>query len=144
MKNFIVVCLLVLFMGYSLPAFALSEENSEHLRDNRVQPEEPVNAPRWTDYVPKKYENPRTDFSRGSSIAELVAGIVLTDLIITCPIGIPMICHSTTKLKNISYANKKDRFFEGLEEAEKLPADEQKQYYEKLLKKCKMKEYHID
>ena len=29
MKNFIVVCLLVLFMGYSLPAFALSEENSE-------------------------------------------------------------------------------------------------------------------
>ena len=144
MKRVIALIMALIFMSCTSPVFALSEENSLHLRDTRIQPEEPANAPQWTDYVPKKYENPRTDFTRGSSIAELVTGIILTDLIITCPIGIPMICHSTTKLKNISYADKKDKYFEGLEKAKNLPEDEQKEYYEKLLKKCKMKKYHID
>lgn len=100
-----------------------------------------VSAPVWEDYVPKKYQNPRTDFTRGKSIAELVVGIVLTDLLITAPVGIPMICHSTTKLKNISYAEKKEIFFNGLKEAETLQTPEEKQiYYDKLLKRCKFKE----
>ncbi len=144
MKRIFTSILTLCLVSFFLPVFALSEENSLHLRDTRIQPEEPSNAPQWTDYVPKKYENPRTDFTRGASIAELVVGIVLTDLIITCPIGIPMICHSTTKLKNISYANKKNKYFEGLEKAKTLPEAEQKEYYEKLLKKCRMKKYHID
>lgn len=55
-----------------------------------------------------------------------------------------MICHGTTKLKNIGYTHKKELFFDGLEEAKKLPAAEQEEYYAKLLKKCKMKKKHID
>ena len=66
-----------------------------------------VNVPKWEDYVPEAYQNPRSDFNKGKSIAELSAGIVLTDLLITAPIGIPMMVHGTTKLKNISYSKKK-------------------------------------
>ena len=144
MKKFFASILCFSFMLMSLPAFALSVEESEHLRDMRVQPSEPANAPLWTDYVPAKYENPRTDFKRGSAIAELVGGIILTDLLFTAPIGIPMICHSTTKLKNIGYTDKKTKYFDGLEEAKNIPTAEQDEYYSKLLKKCKMKKKHID
>lgn len=100
-----------------------------------------VEAPRWEDYVPAKYQNPRDDFRRGSAIAEMVVGIVLTDLLITAPIGIPLICHSTTKLKNISYSEKKEFFEEGLKLAETIKDNEEKQkYYKKLLKKCRFSE----
>ena len=139
MKKFLSVILGLLIVVFNSPVFALSEANSQDLRDTRVQPEEPSNAPRWDDYVPKKYRNPRTDFSRGKSIGELVTGIVLTDLIITCPIGIPMIYHSTTKLKNLSYAEKKEIFFDGLEKAQNLSSEEQDEYYKELIKKCKLK-----
>ena len=144
MRKLVVLLLLVVVSLTSAPAFALSEIESEHLRDMRVQPKEPANAPSWVDYVPAKYENPRTDFNKKPAVTELIFGIVLTDLIITSPIGIPMICHSTTKLKNISYSNKKEKFFEGIEEAKKLSPEEQEVHYKKLLKKCKFKKKYLD
>ena len=144
MKKIIALLLAINFLALNLPAFALSEEDSEHLRDMRIQPSEPANAPLWTDYAPEKYENPRTDFRKGSAITELTFGIILTDLLITAPIGIPMICHSSTKLKNISYSRKKAKYFDGLEESKNVPEAEQEEYYRQLLKKCKMKKKHID
>ena len=50
-----------------------------------------------------------------------------------------MICHATTKLKNASYADKKEMFFKGLEEAKTLSAEQQEKYYEELIKKCNLK-----
>ena len=144
MKKFFAFLLCINFMAMSLPAFALSEEESEHLRDMRVQPSEPANAPQWVDYAPSKYENPRTDFKKGTAIAEFTVGILLTDLLLTAPIGIPMICHAVTKFKNIGYAKKKAVYFEGLEEVKNIPEAEQEEYYANLLKKAKMKKKHID
>ena len=138
MKKILSLILLVFFV-VNIPAYALSEADSIDLRDMRVQPAEPANAPRWTDYVPAKYQNPRTDFKRGKARGELITGIVLTDLIITSPIGIPMICHATTKLKNLSYADKKEIFFNGLEKAKDINPDEQETYYTSLIKQCNLK-----
>ena len=99
-----------------------------------------VQAPKWEDYVPEKYQNPR-NFSRGKSIGELATGIALTDLIITSPIGIPMIVHSTTKLKNKGYYDKKLKFEQGLEEAAQISDPQERQLaYNKLLKDCKLTE----
>lgn len=133
------LALIMLFMN--VPVFAMSVAESEEagLVDVRVQPEQPEDAPKWIEYVPQKYQNPRTDFKMGPAIAELSVGIVLTDLLLTAPIGIPMICHATTKLKNIGWADKKNKFFDGLEEANEISnADERAEYYEKLRAKCKM------
>ena len=100
-----------------------------------------VKAPVWEEYVPKKYQNPRQFPSKGKNIAELSVGIVLTDLLITAPVGIPMICHSTTKMKNQGWYEKKLVFESGLKEAETITNPEEKQeYYDNLLKKCKMTE----
>ena len=110
-KKFCVV-ILVCFVTNFL-AFAVENKTTK----------ETVSPPVWSDYVPEKYENPR-HFTRGKSIAELSVGIFLTDLIITCPIGIPMIVHSTTKLKNQGYYEKKVKFENGLQEAEKIKGEE--------------------
>lgn len=139
MKKLLSLIFGLTFLFINIPAFALSEADSVGLRDMRVQPDEPANAPRWTDYVPAKYQNPRTDFGRGKARGELITGIVLTDLIITCPIGIPMICHATTKLKNLSYADKKVKFFDGLEEAKNMSPEEQEKFYQNLIKECNLK-----
>lgn len=142
MRKYLSLFLTLLIVSASVPTFAMSVEESEAagLRDMRAQAEN-TDAPKWNEYVPAKYQNPRTDFSKGKSIAELSAGIVLTDLLITAPIGIPMICHSTTKLKNVGWAQRKAKFFEGLEEAEKITDDNERQlYYDKLLQNCKMTE----
>ena len=144
MKKKIAFILVICFMFWCVPVFALSEADSEQLRDMRVQPSEPQNAPLWTDYVPSKYENPRTDFNRRSATRELIWGVVLTDLLITAPVGVPMICHGTTKLKNVSYSKKKEKFFNGLEEAKNIPVAEQEKYYTELLKKCGLKKKYID
>lgn len=141
MKKFLSILLTLLIVSANAPVLAMSVEESEAagLRDMRVQPAVPADAPKWIEYVPTKYHNPRTDFKKGTAIAELVGGIVLTDLLFTAPIGIPMICHSTTKLKNIGWADKKDKFFEGLEEANNLTNPEERAaHYDKLRKKCKM------
>lgn len=107
---------------------------------SELQDTKDIEAPKWEEYVPHKYQNPR-NFSRGKSIAELSAGILLTDLLITAPIGIPMIVHSTTKLKNKGYYDKKIKFEQGLEEAQTIKDPEEKQkFYNDLLKNCKMTE----
>ena len=98
-----------------------------------------VKAPVWEEYVPEKYQNPRQFPNRGKNIAELSVGIVLTDLLVTAPIGIPMVCHSTTKMKNQGWYEKKLIFEQGLKEAETIENPAQKQaYYNDLLKKCRM------
>ncbi len=100
---------------------------------------EEVKAPVWEEYVPKKYQNPRTFPNRGKNIAELSVGIVLIDLLLTAPIGIPMTCHATTKMKNQGWYEKKIIFENGLKEAENIKDPvAKKAYYDKLLKKCKM------
>ena len=98
-------------------------------------------VPRWEDYVPPKYQNPRTDVTRGGSIAELSVGIALTDLIITCPIGIPMICHARTNIKHVGYVKKKQKFEKGLEEGKQIkdPIERQK-FYDQLVKDCNFKD----
>ena len=102
-----------------------------------------VVVPKWEDYVPEKYQNPR-NFTRGKSIAELSVGIVLTDLLITAPIGVPMIVHSSTKLKNRGYYEKKIKFEEGLAEAEKITNPVERQlYYDKLIQDCRFKEKYV-
>ena len=144
MKKILAIVLAINFMIFSIPVFALNESESTDLRDMRIQPKEPKDAPLWTDYVPSKYENPRTDFKKNSAVKEIIWGGVLTDLIITSPIGIPMICHGTTKLKNASYAEKKVKFFNGLEEAKNIPEAQKAEFYKNLLKSCKMTKKHID
>ncbi len=127
MKKQIASLLIVSILAFSQAAIA------ENITDNDVK------APVWEEYVPKKYQNPRQFPSRGKNIAELTVGIVLTDLLITAPVGIPMICHSTTKMKNQGWYEKKLIFENGLKEAETISNPEQKQlYYDKLLKQCKM------
>ena len=141
MKKCVLLLLALLLVFSNCPVLAMSVEESEAagLRDTRVQPAEPADAPKWVEYIPEKYQNPRTDFSRGSAIAELSVGILLTDLLLTAPIGIPMVCHSSTKLKNIGWADKKNKFFAGLEEANTITdADERAIYYRNLRKQCKM------
>ena len=141
MKKYVVMMLALLMITANTSALAMSVEESEAagLRDMRVQPAEPADAPKWVEYIPEKYQNPRTDFSKGGAIAELTVGILLTDLLLTAPIGIPMICHSSTKLKNIGWADKKNKFFTGLEEANTITdADERAAYYKTLRQKCKM------
>lgn len=99
------------------------------------------NAPKWEDYVPLKYQNPRPFPKKGKNIGELVTGIVLTDLLITAPVGIPMIVHSSTKMKNQSWYERKQIFEKGLDEAENVTNPvERQEYYTNLLQTCKMTE----
>ena len=127
MKNKFVFFILLCLSTFVMPVYAVEESI--------------VTAPKWEDYVPEKYQNPREDFTRGSAITEIAVGSELTALIITSPIGVPMLCHGVTKFKHVSYRDKKAKFEAGLKEAEKIenPA-ERKAYYEKLLKKCKFTE----
>lgn len=98
-------------------------------------------APKWEDYVPLKYQNPRPFPKKGKNIGELVTGIVLTDLLITAPVGIPMIVHSSTKMKNQSWYERKQIFERGLDEAENVTNPvERQEYYVNLLQTCKMTE----
>ena len=125
---FILGCLL-------LPTIAFAEQNLsvENIDENSVTP------PVWENYVPKKYQEPREFPSKGKNIAEMAVGVVLTDLIITAPIGVPMICHSATKMKNHTWYNRKIKFEQGLKQAEKIQNSQEKQeFYDNLLKECKM------
>ena len=128
MKKFgILLIILTIFISQSL---LLAEESS-------IKTE----IPKWEDYVPEKYQNPRQDFSRGGALGEMITGIVLTDLLITAPIGIPMICHGATKFKHVSYRDKKEKFEQGLKYAETLTTEEEKrEYYKKLHQQCGLKE----
>ncbi len=127
-NSFLVFCLALNFITPSVFAGELTEKE---------MPKPPV----WEEYVPYKYQNPRAFPKRGKHIAELSAGIFLTDLLITAPIGIPMICHATTKLKNQGWYERKQKFEKGLIEAEKISnPKEREEYYKKLLKECKLTE----
>ncbi len=135
MKKIILSLLTISIM--SMPAIC-SEVETTNIQNSTIPQQTGVQAPKWEDYVPEKYQNPR-QFRKGKSIAELSVGILLTELIITSPIGIPMIVHSTTKLKNQGYYEKKIKFEEGLENGAKIEnPKEQQLYYSNLLKECKM------
>lgn len=98
-------------------------------------------APKWEEYVAPKYRNPRTDFSRAASITELAIGGLLTSLILTAPIGIPMVIHGTTKVKMVSYANRKRIFDEEIAKAKLIEDQEERaEAYKKILKRCNLKE----
>ena len=69
----------------------------------------------------------------------MAGGFFLTDLIITAPIGIPLIYHSATKIKNISYGERKAQFEQGLKVAETIQDEELKQaYYKTLINEAKI------
>ena len=72
---------------------------------------------------------------------EMSVGIFLTDLIITCPIGIPMIVHARNNIKHVTYAEKKQKFEKGLAEGKQIkdPA-ERKEFYEQMVKDCNFKD----
>ena len=98
-------------------------------------------APKWEEYVAPKYRNPRTDFSRAASITELAIGGLLTSLILTAPIGIPMVIHGTTKVKMVSYANRKRILDEEIAKAKLIEDQEERaEAYKKILKRCNLKE----
>lgn len=98
-------------------------------------------APVWEDYVPEKYQNPRSDFTLGGTIAELSTGIVLVHTLFLAPIGIPLIVHGSTKFKHIAYTKKKANFQKGLIYAETIKDPTQREtYYKHLLRKCDLTE----
>ena len=96
MRKFAVVT--ILFSLLTTQSLVFAEEVGSGQKNIQVQ----VVAPKWEEYVPEKYQNPRNDFTRASAISELSVGAVLTNLIITAPIGVPMICHGVTKFKHVS------------------------------------------
>lgn len=132
MKKFLVLMILCAFCCFQPLVLADGIENNQHAEN--------IVAPKWEEYVPEKYQNPRNDFTRASAISELSVGAVLTNLIITAPIGVPMICHGVTKFKHVSYRDKKAKFEQGLRTAETIQSPEEKQdYYDKLPRDCRLK-----
>ena len=125
MKKTISLLLLLSMATFTMPAFA-------EMYDSRVQSIYPENAPRWTDYVPPKYQNPRTDYSKKGAITEIVIGSLVL------PFTIPLIVNGSTKLKNISYAEKKKIFFNGLQQAQTMTPEQQQQYYPQLLRQAEL------
>lgn len=132
MKKNISIFLLIIF-SIATPLTFAKEVTKKYASD--------IEAPKWEDYVHEKYFNPRTDFKRKTAYFEMACGFVLTDLIITAPIGIPLIYHSATKIKNISYGERKAQFEQGLKVAETIKDEElKKAYYKTLIKDCKLSE----
>lgn len=130
-KKISIFLLIVIFI--STPISFAKEATKENTND--------IEAPKWEDYVHEKYFNPRTDFKRKTAYFEMASGFFLTDLIFTAPIGIPLIYHSATKIKNISYGERKAQFEQGLKVAETIDDKElKKAYYKTLIKDCKLSE----
>ena len=97
--------------------------------------------PKWEDYLPEKYHNPRGDFKRKTAYTEMALGFILTDFIITAPIGVPLIVHSGSKIKHLSNYEKKKKFEKGLVYADSIKDPElKKEYYQTLVKDCKLSE----
>ena len=136
MKKLITLFLLSSLLGLNSAVFG-NDENTT-LKENLIEHND---APIWADYVAPKYRNPRADFTKGSAITELAIGAVLTELIITSPIGIPMAVHGTTKVKMISYNNRKNIFDTEIEKAKLIQDDKERaERYEEILKQCHLKE----
>lgn len=157
MKNILLLLFVVEILNINTVVFGLEDYNSQkesNIQFENINPKLPNysetsdiektvhdDAPKWEEYVAPKYRYPRTDFRRGSSVAEIVAGAILTDLILTAPIGIPMIIHGTTKVKMVSYANRKNIFDNEMAKADLITDDiERAAAYKKILKKCHLKE----
>lgn len=128
MKKFLVIIfILSVFFNYSAVFAVEQSDNTE------------IEVPKWEDYVPKKYQNPRDFPYKGRNIAELSVGITCTLFLFTIPIGVPMIVHATTKMKNSGWYRRKMIFEDGLIEAEKISdLKERQRYYDRLLFKCGM------
>lgn len=145
MKRFFVVLLLLCFCGVNTGILA-EEIPLETLTPSATDVSTAItnvhnDAPVWAEYVAPKYRNPRSDFGKGAAISELVVGIVLTELILTAPIGIPMTVHGTTKVKMVSYNNRKQIFDEEIAKAQLIEDDKERaDAYKKVLKRCHLKE----
>ena len=139
--------LLILLLAFGILNVNFTVLASENLQKEpaiEVQQQSGIiydDAPKWEEYVAPKYRNPRTDFSRAGSITELAIGGLLTSLILTAPIGIPMVIHGTTKVKMVSYANRKRIFDEEIAKAKLIEDQEERaEAYKKILKRCNLKE----
>lgn len=140
MKKIFTLLLTLCVLSINTIALAFEDENIQ-IHEGSSAPVIHDDAPVWEEYVAPKYRNPRSDFSRGSSIAELAVGIILTELIITSPIGIPMTVHGTTKIKMISYNNRKTIFDDEIPKAQTIEDDAQRKLeYQRILNKCHLKE----
>ena len=125
----------IVLLSTLLGQFSFAKSIEKDLSNDEIVP------PKWEDYVHEKYYNPRTDFKRKTAYFEMACGFVLTDFLITAPIGIPLIYHSATKIKNISYGERKAQFEQGLKSAETIEDKKlKKAYYKTLIKDCKLSE----
>ena len=145
MKKFLACLLIAGIFSLNSCALALKTQEEEISIPEESAQTEPLtvhdDAPVWAEYVAPKYRNPRSDFKKGSSIAELSIGILLTELIITSPIGIPLTIHGTTKVKMVSYNNRKKIFDEEIPKAQLIEDDnERAAEYKRILKRCHLKE----
>ena len=135
MKKLVVLFLCFILTGINLSVFADTENE---VQIGTVKHDD---APVWDEYVAPKYRNPRSDFSRKASISELATGVLLTELIITAPIGIPMVVHGTTRVKMVSYNNRKNIFDREIEKAQYIVDDnERAKAYKNILQQCHLKE----
>ena len=138
MKKIISLLLLTSFLGVNV-SYAEETLLNETPAETSITVHD--DAPVWADYVAPKYRNPRHDFSRGGAIAEVAVGGVLTALILPAPIGVPMIVHGSTKIKMVSYNNRKQIFDKKIAEAQLIEDDAERQAaYRATLKKCNLKE----
>ncbi len=144
MKKLLALLLSIGMFSINSGALAIDAINEEQLVPQQEETPQIVvhnDAPVWAEYVAPKYRNPRGDFKKGSAITELVFGIVLTDLIITAPIGIPLLAHGTTRVKMVSYNNRKNIFDEEIAKAKLIQDDKERAAaYQKILKQCHLKE----
>lgn len=141
MKKIILSIITLSFLTSNLSALALNEITTENTKETSEQSKFIANdAPQWEDYVPAKYLNKQPTCTRGGAIAELSTGILLTDLLITAPIGIPLIVHGKKRLNIVNYSDKKPKFEQDIAEARLIQNDEQrKAQYEAIIKKYKLK-----
>ena len=146
MKKILSILLILGIFSINTSVFAKSKKKEKQVetpveQTTSLQGEIHEDAPVWAEYVAPKYRNPRSDFSKGASITELTIGIILTELIITAPIGIPMVVHGTKKIKMVSYNNRKNIFDEEIAKAQRIEDDtERAQEYQRILNRCHLKE----
>lgn len=146
MKKFLSLLLILGLFSVNLEVFAIEKISEETKVVSEKATEQTTlkvhdDAPVWAEYVAPKYRNPRSDFSKKGAISELAVGVLLTELIITAPIGIPMVVHGTTKVKMVSYNNRKKIFDEEIAKARLIQDDKERAAaYKKILKRCHLKE----
>ena len=132
MKKNLILLLAISIFSLNNVVFATEALTSDVVHDD---------APKWEEYVAPKYRNPHATCEKDPAVKQLVWGVVLTELIITCPIGIPMTISGTKKVKMLSYENRKKIFDEEISKAQLIQDDAQrKAEYKRILSKCHLKE----